>query len=119
VLQTARNIAIILLLALGVTVLPGGGAAADTMLNALNIAFLAAIAWFAYTVYRRQELTISGMPDSRRALLFGAVGLIALLVAGYDQFSDWGNGALLGWICLLAAAIIAIVAVWREANTYT
>ena len=114
-----RNVAIIALLALGVTVLPGGGTAAETMLNALGIAFLAAIAWFAYTVYRGQELTLAGMPDGRRALLFGAVGMIVLLIAGFSQFQDWGNGAILGWICLLAGAIIAIFMVWREATTYS
>jgi hypothetical protein len=117
--ETIRNVAIIALLALGVTVLPGGDAAADTLLSALGIAFLAAISWFAYTFYRRQELTLAAMPDGRRAILFGSVGLIALLIAGYDQFRAWGNGAILGWICLLAAAIIAIVVVWREATTYS
>lgn len=118
-LQTARNVAIIALLALAITVIPGGDATAQTMLNALGIAFFAAIAWFAYTVYRQQELTLATMPDGRRALLFGSVGLIALLIAGYDQFREWGNGALLGWILLLAAAIIAIFVVWREATTYS
>ena len=117
--QTIRNVAIIALLALGVTVLPGGGAAAETMLNALGIAFLAAIAWFAYTFYRQQEFTLATLSDGRRAILFGSVGAIALLVAGYDQFNEWGNGAILGWICLLAAAIVAIVVIWREATTYT
>jgi hypothetical protein len=119
VLQTIRNVAIIALLALGVTVLPGGGAAAETMLNALGIAFLAAIAWFGYTVYRRQELTLATMSDGRRAVLFGSVGLIALLIAGYEQFRDWGDGAILGWILLLAGAIVAIFVVWREATTYS
>ena len=118
-MQTARNVAIIALLALGVTVLPGGGAAAETMLSALGIAFLAAIAWFVYTFYRRQEDTLAGIPDGRRALLFGAVGLIVLLIAGFGQFQDWGSGAILGWICLLAGSIIAIFVVWREATTYT
>jgi len=118
-LQTIRNVAIIALLALGVTVLPGGGAAAQTMLNALGIAFLAAIAWFGYTIYRQQELTLATMPDGRRAVLFGSVGLIVLLIAGYDQFREWGNGAILGWVLLLAAAIIAIFVVWREQTTYS
>jgi hypothetical protein len=118
-MQALRNVAIIALLALIVTVAPGGGAAAATMLNALGIAFLAAIAWFAYTVYRQQELTLDAMPDGRRLLLYGSVGLIALLVAGYDQFREWGNGAILGWVLLLAAAIIAIFVVWREATTYS
>lgn len=118
-LQTVRNVAIIALLALLITVAPGGGAAAETILTALSIAFLAAIAWFASTLYRQQELTLATMPDSRRALLFGSVGLIALLIAGYDQFRDWGDGAILGWIMLLAGAIIAIFVVWREATTYS
>ena len=118
-MQTVRNVAIIAVLALGVTVLPGGGAAAETALNLLGIAFLAAIAWFVFTIYRQQELTLATMPDGRRAILFGSVGMIALLIAGYDQFRDWGNGAILGWVLLLAAAIIAIFLVWREATTYS
>ena len=45
-LQTARNVAIILLLALVVAVVPGGDAAAEAILVAMSMAFLAAIAWF-------------------------------------------------------------------------
>ena len=76
----------------------------------------AAIAWFAYTVYRSQQLTLSTISDGRRAILFGSIGMIALLIAGYDQFRDWGSGAILGWILLLAAAIVAIFVVWRDAT---
>jgi hypothetical protein len=118
-LQTSRNVAIIALLALAITVLPGGDAAADTALAALQIAFLAAIAWFAYRIYREQQLTLATLTDGQRGLLFGALGVIALLIAGYDEFRSWGGGGVLAWIALLAGSVAAIFLVWRQATSYS
>lgn len=117
-LQTARNVAIIALLALAVTVLPGGGAAAQTMLVALSMAFLVAIAFFCFRLYNEQQMTLALMPDSRRAILFGAIGAIALLIVGYEEFASWGGGVLV-WIALMAGAIAAIFLVWRDTTTYS
>jgi len=116
--QTARNVAIILALAAVVDLVPGGGAAAETILVALSMAFLAVIAWFVYRIYSQQELTLSGMSDGRRAILFGAVGAIVLLIVGYEEFQGWAGGIVL-WIALIAAAAAAIFLVWREADTYS
>jgi O-antigen/teichoic acid export membrane protein len=116
-LQTARNIAIILALAAGVDFLPGGGAAAATVLSALMLIFLAAIAWLVYRVYREQQLTLATLTDARKAGLFGAVGGIALLVVAYDDFRSWTGGILL-WVALMAACVGAIFLIWRAANTY-
>jgi 4-amino-4-deoxy-L-arabinose transferase-like glycosyltransferase len=119
VLQTLRNIAIIALIALAITALPGGGAAARTVLQALGMAFLAAIAWFVYRFYREQELTLATITDRRRVLLFGSVGLVVLLIAGYDQFRAWGGGAFVGWIALMVLALVTIFTIWRDATTYS
>lgn len=116
-LQTARNVAIILFLALIVAVVPGGDAAAEAILVALSMAFLAAIAWFCARLYRDQSMTLDAMPDSRRAILFGSVGAIALLIVGYEEFRSW-DGGILVWIALMAGAVAAIFLTWREANTY-
>lgn len=115
--QTLRNVAIILALAAVVDFLPGGGAAADTVMAALTLIFLAAIAWFVYRLYREQQLTLSTLSDARKAGLFGAVGGIALLVVAYDEFSSWTGGVLL-WVALMAACIGAIFLIWRSATTY-
>ena len=117
-LQTARNVAIVLLLALAVDVLPAGGAVAATVLAALGMAFYAAIAWLLFRVYREQEMAIATLSDAKRAGLFGGVGAIALLVVGYDEFSDWTGGILL-WIALMAGAVGAIILLWRDATTYS
>lgn len=116
-MQTARNVAIILALALVVAVVPGGDAAAEAILVALSMAFLGLIAWAAARFYREQEMTFDTIPDGKRAVLFGAVGAIALLVVGYEEFRSWDGGILL-WIALLAGAIAAIFVLWRDATTY-
>ena len=116
-LQTIRNVAIIMLLALVITVVPGGDAAAQTILVALSMIFLAAISWAVARLYRDQEMTLSTMPDSRRAILFGAIGAIALLIVGYEEFRSWDGGVLV-WIGLMAGAVAAIFLLWRDAASY-
>ena len=116
--QTIRNVAIILLLAAGVDFLPAGGEIAATVLAALTMAFMAAIAWMVYRLYRDQEMTIATLSDGRKAGAFGAVGAIALLIVAYDDFRDF-TGGLLIWIALLAGAIAAIYVIWREATSYS
>jgi hypothetical protein len=117
VLQTIRNVAIILALAAAVDFLPGGGAAADTVMTALTMIFFAAIAWFVYRTYREQQLTLSTLSDARKAGLFGAVGGIALLIVAYNEFDSWSGGILV-WIALLAGCAAAIFLIWRSATTY-
>jgi hypothetical protein len=116
-MRAARNIAIIAVLALGVAFVPGGGAAADTVLAALFMGFLAALGFLVYRLYMENQLTLATLADGRRALLYGAVGAIALMLAGTDELLDTGGGTLL-WIGVLAISVFAIISVWREATTY-
>ena len=116
-LRALRNIAIIAALAFVVAAVPGGGNAAEAVLTAISITFLAAIGYAGYQVYRSQKLTIFSLSDRQRWLLLGAVGLVVLMVAGADEMLDTGLGALL-WIGLLASALIAIWRLWVESQTY-
>jgi O-antigen/teichoic acid export membrane protein len=118
VLQTLRNVAIILALAAAIDFLPGGGAAAATVLTALMMIFFAAISWLLYRLYREQQLTLATLTDARKAGLFGAVGAIALLVVAYDDFISWTGGLLL-WLALMAGCVGVIFLIWRGATTYS
>lgn len=106
-----------MLLAFGVAFVPAGGNAAETILTAITMGFLAGIAWTLYVLSRENQLTLATLTDGRRAILYGAFGVLALLVAGTDKLFDTGGGTLL-WLLLLAASIAAIWRVWAEANTY-
>jgi hypothetical protein len=115
--RNARNVAIILLLAAFVAFAPNGGNFADAVFTAITMGFLAGIAWMLFTLSRQNQLTLAALADSRRAILYGALGMIALLIAWADKLFDSGGGTLL-WIVLLGASVAAIWRVWIEANTY-
>jgi hypothetical protein len=116
-MRTARDVGIIMLLALAVAFAPNGGNIAEAIFTALTMGFLAAIAWMVYSLSRQNQLTLATLSDGRRAILYGALGLIALLVAGTDTLFATGGGTLL-WLLLLGASIVAIWRIWVEANTY-
>lgn len=116
--KTVRNIAIIAAAAFLIAAVPGGSSAAETALAALVMGFLAAIGFLAYRLYMQNQLTLATLRDSRRAVLYGALGVIALMIAGADELLDSGGGTLI-WIGLLALAVLAIYRVWTEATTYT
>lgn len=116
-MRTLRNVAIVLLLALVVAFAPAAGNAADAILTAITMGFLAGIAWTLFVLSRQNQLTLATLSDSRRAILYAALGLIALLIAGSDEMFSSGGGTL-AWIILLGASVAALWKVWTEANTY-
>src|SRR3954469_19884258 len=105
-----------MLLALVVAFLPGGGNAAEAVITALTMALLTGVAWMLYTLSRENQLTLATLTDARRAILYGAVGMILLLIAGADKLFSTGGGTLL-WIALLAASVAAIWRLWMDANS--
>jgi hypothetical protein len=115
--RNARNVAIVMVLALGVAFAPSGGNVVDAVFTALTLGFLAGIAWMLYTLSRQNQLTLATLSDGRRAIFYGAFGMIALLIAGTDRLFATGGGTLL-WILLLGASVAAIWRIWIEANTY-
>lgn len=116
-MRTLRNVAIIMLLAFGVAFMPSGGNVAEAVLTAITMGFLAGIAWMLFVLSRQNQLTLATLTDARRAILYGALGLIALLIAGSDELFSTGGGTLV-WILLLGASVAAIWRIWIEANTY-
>lgn len=116
-MRNVRNVAIILVLALGVAFIPSGGNVVDAIFAAITMGFLAGITWMLYVLSRQSQLMLATLTDARRAILYGALGLIALLIAGTDKMFSTGGGTVL-WIVLLAASVAAIWRVWIEANTY-
>lgn len=116
-MRTLRDVAIIMVLALFVAFAPSGGNFAEAVLTAITMGFLAAIAWTVFVLGRQNQLTLATLTDARRALLYGALGMLALLVAGSDELLSSGGGTLV-WIALLGASVAAIWRVWIDANTY-
>ena len=116
-MRTARNVAIVMVLALGVAFLPHGGNVVDAIFAAITLGFLAGVSWMLYVLSRENQLTLATLGDGRRAIFYAAFGMIALLIAGTDKLFSSAGGTLV-WILLLGASVAAIWRIWTEANTY-
>lgn len=116
-LRTLRNIAIVALIAAAVRFLPGGGRVAEAFAAALWVVFGAGFGYFAYRVYRERHLSLYSLGQRNRALLYGGLALGFFTVAAQPRMWETGLGELL-WLVMLAAAIYALVVVYRFSRTY-
>jgi hypothetical protein len=115
--KTARNIAIVLVLALLLTVLPAGGNLADGILTALFLVFLGSIAMLLVRFWRDNPMTRDVMNDRQRGLFYGSLGAIAIAIAGTDELFDTGLGTVV-WLVVLITGVWIVFNTWREANSY-
>jgi hypothetical protein len=113
-----RNIAIVLLLAVAVWQLPGGGTATDTISNVLGLAFAGGLVYLGYRMYMEHRTTLFMLEDKVRALLYGSLGMAALALIGTRRFFNEGGLGVLVWLALIGAAVYGCVTVYRAAREY-
>ncbi len=131
-LKNTRNVAIILAIAAAVYFIPGGGRVASTFEAVVWVAFGVAIGYLGLRMYREHHMTLYGLGDRYRGLLYGAVVLAvflymvrsrmwyALQVRGGElvQVHRWGGLGELVWFVLAALVVYSLVAVYRHARSY-
>lgn len=115
-MRAARNIAIIVLIALVLTVLPSGGNIADGILTALSLLFLGSIAVLLVRFWTQNSLSRDAMTDRQRGIIYGALGAIALMIAGTDELFKTGAGTV-AWIVVMGVSGWLIFTTWREAQS--
>ncbi|HLY49305.1 MAG TPA: hypothetical protein VKR21_08920 [Solirubrobacteraceae bacterium] len=116
-LSTLRNILIILVVAALVVLIPGGGTGASVALQAVYLLFLASLGWFASVMYRQNRTTLYSLGDRRRAILYVALGVAAVVLTGTSKLWQSSGGSV-AWLVLLGAAIYAVIAVAWTARRY-
>jgi hypothetical protein len=116
-LRIARNVAIVALIAAAVEFLPGGGQVASAFAAALWIVFAAGLAFFAYRLYREHHVTLYGLGDRYRALLYGAAAVGFVTAAAQPRMWRTGFGEF-AWFALIGVTIYALLAVYRYSRTY-
>jgi hypothetical protein len=113
-----RNIAIVLLLAVIVWQVPGGGTASVTINNLLGVIFIGGLLFFGYRLYMEHREAIFGLEERQRGILYAAVALGAItLVATQRMWDSGGLGALL-WLAFLCLAIWGLYSTWRASRSY-
>jgi uncharacterized membrane protein len=115
VLNNARNVVIVLLLGAGVWGLPAGGQVADVALGVLSICFIALAVWIAMRFYRDNRLTIYGLGDTYRAVLYFSLGAILVATAALSRLHGL---YVLIWCVVVGAAGVGLYSVWRHYRDY-
>jgi hypothetical protein len=110
-----RNVAIILLIAAAVDVIPGGGQAANTVAQAISLLFIATLGWFAGLMYRQHRVSLYSLGDKRRLALYASLG--ALLLVFSALYRVHGITAVVA-VVVAALAVYTIFAIFWSAREY-
>ena len=116
--QLARNVAIIVLLALVVWLAPGGGEGADLVAKTLNAIFIVVTAMIVGILYRQYRGEIFSLGDQWRFALYAAVGIALLTVSITGRMWATGPGALI-WFALIGASSYTLYVVWQRYRSYS
>jgi hypothetical protein len=116
-LTAVRNVVIILALAAGVDLLPGGGNASQAILEALVVIMLGSIAYLAMRLYRERRTELYSLGDRNRLVLYASFGLITITVVATDRLWNTGIGTI-AWFALIGAAVYGVYWVYRSQKLY-
>ena len=112
---TVRNILIVLVIAALVALIQGGVTAANVAIQAVTLVFLGTIVWFLSLQYRERRVSLYGLGDGRRALLYVALGVGTLTLTATSRLWASGPGSV-AWLILLAGSAYAVFAVLWSAR---
>jgi hypothetical protein len=113
------NFAILALVALAFTVLPGGNATLNVILTLLGIVFFAAIALLGYRLYREHRFTLDSLEERERLVLYASVALAFLtFVASKRLFQMSGGLGVLIFLGLLGLASYGVFWVFQRSRRY-
>jgi hypothetical protein len=109
---------LIILVAVAIVVVLQLEATLTALFILARIAFLLAIAFFIYLMWRERREEIAAWPVRARVVFYGAA-----LLAVADLGADWYGGAhglqILAFVAVLAFAGIAMWRTWRDQHTYS
>jgi hypothetical protein len=116
--DTVRGLAIVVVVAAIITALQLDDIVAALFL-VVQIAFILAIAWFLYRLWRERREEISTW-SVRAKLVFYGGAVLALVDIGLAFALDYPANGLeaLGFFFVLAACFFSMWRVWRDQHTY-
>jgi hypothetical protein len=115
--KNLRNALIVLLIAGAVFALPGGGRAAATFEAVVMVGFGVAIGYLGLRAYREYRMSIYGLGDRYRALLYGSIAAGFLAIVARQRMWQTGLGELV-WFVVVGLVVYALLAVVRHARSY-
>jgi hypothetical protein len=115
----AWKFGLIALIALALTVLPGGGGALSVVLVFLTLAFFTAIAFLGFRLYRQFHFELESLEDRQRLALYASIGGALLTFSAADRMFGAGGFGVLAWLALLGLCSYGLYWVWTRYRTYS
>ena len=116
--KTARNIGIVILVALAVWLVPGGGEGADLVGKTLNAIFIVITVLIVGMLYRQYRGEIFGLGDQWRFALYASVGVALLTVSITGRMFAAGPAGALLWFALVGTASYMLYVIWQRYRSY-
>jgi hypothetical protein len=114
-----RNLAAVALVAVGLTALGQAGSQITSLLFlVLRIVFLVVLAGLALSIWRQNRGTFGLMPARSKAMLYGGVAGIVLLVVTADLWAGSSPLAALLFFAALAGCGYLSYRGWQESRRY-
>ena len=117
-MQFAWKFGVIMLIALALTVLPGGGSALNVALTLLTIGFFTVLVMFGYRLYREHRFELDSLESTQRLVLYASLGLAILTFISTNRLFDEGGVGVLLWLALLALCSYGCFWVWTRYRSY-
>jgi drug/metabolite transporter (DMT)-like permease len=115
--RNVRNVLIVVAIAAVVALVPGGGTTANVVIQAVSLAFLAALLWVASIMYREHRTQLYSLGEGRRAALYAAAAVLAVTLTATAQLWRTSAGSV-AWLVLVGASIYTGGAVIWAARKY-
>ena len=111
-MQTAAKFGVVVLIAVALTALPGGGSALNVTVTLLSVIFFTVLALFGYRMYRQHRFELDSLTDQQRLVLYSSIGLALLTLCATDRMFE-GIGVL-AWLALLGLCSYGLYWVWTQ-----
>ena len=114
-----RNLAIVGLIAAALTAAgEGGSRVTEILFLILRVAFLIALGWLAWTVWRQNRGTFRLMPLRSQVMLYGSVVGLVLLIVTADLWASSSPLASLVFFLALGGCGYLLYRGWQESRRY-
>jgi len=115
-MKNARNIAIIVALAVAVWAVPGGSDTAGLIGAVFSVLFFSLFAYFAGRLYRDHRSDLYGLGDRDRAILYVSLGAIVVILAATGRLTSTSAGTLveIAALALCAGGLLRVFRNWQR-----
>jgi hypothetical protein len=117
-MKFALQFGLVMLIALVLTVVPGGGPAVNGLFTVLLIVFLAAIALFGYRLYRQNRFTLDSLEPQVRLVLYSSLALALLAFTATGRLIGAGPLGVVAWLALLGLCSYGVFWAYTRSRAY-